>query len=80
MPLTRIKIENFKSIMYCDASLSGLNVLLGENGTGKTNILEAIYYFYQNLTDSCANTTVFDENNHFSNEVKITLFLIFRNS
>lgn len=77
MPLTRIKIENFKSIMYCDASLSGLNVLLGENGTGKTNILEAIYYFYQNLTDSCANTTVFDENNHFSNEVKITLFFDF---
>lgn len=73
MPLARVKIENFKSIKYCDISLPELNVLIGENGTGKTTILESIDYFHRNLPDSNANEHVFDENNHFSNEVKITL-------
>ena len=52
MPLTRLIIKNFKSIKNCDISLSELNVLIGENGTGKTNLLDAISYFYRNLTDS----------------------------
>ena len=77
MPLTRVKIENFKSIRRCDLSLSALNVLIGENGTGKTNILEALFYFYQNLTETHISTEVFDENNRFSNEVKITLYFDF---
>ena len=38
MPLTRLCIKNFKSIKSCDISFSELNVLIGENGTGKTNI------------------------------------------
>ena len=42
MPLTRLIIKNFKSIKNCDISLSELNVLIGENGTGKTNLLDAI--------------------------------------
>ena len=73
MPLARVKIENFKSIKRCDISLSELNVLIGENGTGKTNILEAINYFYSNLIDSNADDYVFDENNRYSNQVRITL-------
>lgn len=77
MPLTRVKIENFKAIKYCDISLSELNVFLGENGTGKTSILEAIYYFYQNLTETNISNSIFDDNNHFSNEVKITLYFDF---
>lgn len=77
MPLTRVKIENFKSIRYCDISLSELNVLIGENGTGKTNILEALDYFYQNLTESHISNSVFDENNRFSNEVNITVYFDF---
>lgn len=77
MPLTRVKIENYKSIRHCDVSLSGLNLLIGENGTGKTNVLEAVYYFYQNLTETYVSNGVFDENNRFSNEVKITLYFDF---
>lgn len=73
MPLARIIINNFKSIKSCDISLSELNVLIGENGTGKTNLLDAINYFYHNLTDSNASVHVFDENNHYSNEARITL-------
>ena len=73
MPLARVKIENFKSIKRCEISLSELNVLIGENGTGKTNILEAINYFYSNLVDSNEDNYVFDENNRYSNQVKIAL-------
>ena len=77
MPLTRVSIENYKSIRHCDISVSELSILIGENGTGKTSILEAMLYFYNNLTESCASNDVFDENNRFSNEVRITLFFDF---
>ena len=73
MPLTRLCIKNFKSIKSCDISFSELNVLIGENGTGKTNILDAINYFYRNLTESNTSDRIFDENNHYSNELRITL-------
>ena len=46
MPLTHIRIENFKSIKRCDLDLCNLNTLTGANGTGKTNILDALNYFY----------------------------------
>ena len=73
MPLTRLTIKNFKSIKNCDITLSELNVFIGENGTGKTNLLDAISYFYRNLTSSDISTEIFDENNHYSNEAKISL-------
>lgn len=73
VPLTRLIIRNFKSIKDCDISLSELNVLIGENGTGKTNLLDAISYFYRNLISSNISTKIFDENNHYSNEVRISL-------
>ena len=44
MPLTRLIIKNYKSIKNCDISLEKLNVLIGENGSGKTTILDAINY------------------------------------
>jgi len=77
MPLTRVSIENYKSVRRCDISVTELSILIGENGTGKTSILEAMLYFYNNLTNACASDAVFDENNRFSNEVRITLFFDF---
>lgn len=77
MSLTRLIIKNFKSIKSCEMSLSSLNLLIGENGTGKTNILEAINYFYSNLTSENTSNTVFDENNHYSNEIRIGLIFDF---
>lgn len=73
MPLTHIRIENFKSIKRCDLDLCNLNALIGANGTGKTNILDAMNYFYNNLTEQHIQNDIFDLNNRFSNEVKITL-------
>jgi predicted ATPase len=39
-----ITIENFKSIARLDLELGRVNVLIGENGCGKTNLLEAIAF------------------------------------
>lgn len=38
----RIQIENYKSVQSLDIELGRLNVFIGANGCGKTNILEAI--------------------------------------
>ena len=73
MPLTHIRIENYKSIKRCDLDLNNLNALIGANGTGKTNILDAVSYFYSNLTEQHIDNAVFDLNNKFSNQVRITL-------
>jgi len=72
--LSRIRIENYKSIKKCDIQLNKLNLLIGANGTGKTNILSAISYFYDNLTTKRIDDEIFDLNNKYSNQVKITLY------
>lgn len=40
--LTRVCIENFRSIARADVELGRLTVIIGANGSGKTNLLEAI--------------------------------------
>ena len=40
--ITEINIKNFKSIVDLTLPLSNFNVFIGENGCGKSNILEAI--------------------------------------
>lgn len=42
--ITEINIKNFKSIVDISLNLGRFNVLIGENGCGKSNILEAITY------------------------------------
>ncbi|MBX7047160.1 MAG: ATP-binding protein [Ignavibacteria bacterium] len=39
-----VHIENFKSVVNLDLELGQFNVLIGENGCGKSNILEAIAF------------------------------------
>lgn len=42
-PLKHVVLENYKSIKRLEVNLqTNLNVIIGENGTGKTNILRAI--------------------------------------
>ena len=40
--INRVNIKNFKSITEIDVPLGTINVLIGANGSGKSNILEAI--------------------------------------
>lgn len=40
--IRRLQIENFKSIRHADLELESINLFIGENGAGKSNILEAL--------------------------------------
>jgi len=40
--IRQIEIDNFKSIRHADIELGNINLFIGENGAGKSNILEAI--------------------------------------
>jgi len=42
--IKEVKINNFKSVQDLTLSLSQFNVLIGSNGSGKSNILEAIAF------------------------------------
>ena len=45
MRLDKLLLINFKNIQQVELSLSeGFNCFVGENGAGKTNILDAVYY------------------------------------
>lgn len=44
MQILRAKLENFRGYESCDfVPCKGVNVLMGNNGQGKTNLLEALY-------------------------------------
>ena len=74
MGIEKIEIENYKSIKKCSITLKQLNLLIGENGCGKTNVISAMKYFYQNmLTEQQDNINIFDQNNKFSNQIKIAI-------
>ena len=42
MKITRLKIENFRSVRALDLSLGDTTVLIGQNNAGKTAILDAV--------------------------------------
>ena len=44
--IQEIRIKNFKSVQKLKLELGRVNVLIGANGCGKSNILEAIYRIY----------------------------------
>ena len=55
MYLKDIKLSNFKSYGEVEISFShNINCLVGNNGVGKTNLLDAIYYL--SLTKSYFNS------------------------
>lgn len=45
--LTRLRAKNFKSLRAFDASLGSLNVLVGPNMGGKSNIIDALRFLYE---------------------------------
>lgn len=69
-----MKIKRYKSIENCDIAIGKENLLVGENGSGKSNFISAIKYFYSNLLESNKSECVFDENNRYSNEVVISIY------
>src|SRR5215210_4107750 len=50
--LTRVVLENYKSIARCDVPLGSLTFLVGANGSGKSNFLDALRFVADALRSS----------------------------
>jgi predicted ATPase len=48
--IRRIVLKNFKSIGSCDVRLKPLTYLVGQNGAGKSNFLDALHFVSDSLT------------------------------
>lgn len=53
--LNRIILINYKSIGYCDVTLGPLTYLVGSNGAGKSNFLDALHFVRDALDGSLDN-------------------------
>ncbi|MEA3353420.1 MAG: AAA family ATPase [Campylobacterota bacterium] len=53
--IERIHIENFKSIYDLDINLGRVNLFIGENGSGKSNLLEALVFVSANQSNKLDN-------------------------
>ncbi|WPB56246.1 AAA family ATPase [Xylophilus sp. GOD-11R] len=53
--ITRVILRNFRSIGYCDVQLGPLTYLVGANGSGKSNFLDALHLISDALTGSLDN-------------------------
>lgn len=62
--LEHIKVEGFKSIKSLDISMKPINILIGANGSGKSNFI-SLFTFLRNLSEGKLQTYV--EKNGFAN-------------
>ncbi len=53
--ITRVRLENYKSIKFCDVNLEPITVLVGQNGSGKSNFLDAIFFISDALQTSLSD-------------------------
>ena len=52
MKITKVEVENFRSIKKYDFEVSDFNVFVGQNNHGKTNLFEALDWFDSGKTES----------------------------
>ncbi len=80
--LDRIRIKNFKSIKDLDFELKSLNILIGENGAGKSNFIDALDFLKNIINRNLQNYTaahggadnILYYGKKFSKEIEIELF------
>lgn len=53
--IQRVVLRNYKSIGHCDVRLSPLTYLIGQNGAGKSNFLDALHFVRDALAGSLDN-------------------------
>ena len=73
MPIVRFQVHNSKSLNKVDIALEDINCFIGENGTGKTNILKCLNFFYLSLTEKRFESSLFDKDNPYNDYLEITL-------
>lgn len=49
--IKRIKIRNFRSIVDLDIKVDKMNILVGLNDVGKSNVLKALNLFFNGETE-----------------------------
>ncbi|MGB0372465.1 MAG: ATP-dependent nuclease [Opitutales bacterium] len=49
MRISKITVENYRSIRRVEVDVSNFNVFVGQNNHGKTNLFEAIQWFYKGV-------------------------------
>ena len=57
--IKRVYADNFRCLVNFELRLDRLNLLLGENGTGKTTVFEVVYRIQQFLAGSAKVTALF---------------------
>ena len=72
MQISKITIDNFRSIEHAVLSPSAFNVLVGQNNHGKTNFFEAIEWFYNGSGDLAQITFMHDNQRDVSVELEYT--------
>lgn len=50
--IDRLILRNYRSIGYCDVRLSPLTYLVGHNGAGKSNFMDALHFVRDALFNS----------------------------
>ncbi|MFQ9115692.1 retron Eco8 family effector endonuclease [uncultured Eubacterium sp.] len=77
MGVTRINIRNYKSIKRVSINLErkryDLQCFIGINGSGKSNLLDAIDYFYKMLINENGKQKIIDTNNKYLQSAEIEL-------
>ncbi len=56
--INQVQLRNYKSIHFCDVSLEPLTIFVGQNGSGKSNFLDALG-FLTDLMDSRVSHAVY---------------------
>jgi predicted ATPase len=66
--ITRVVLENYKSIAFCDIELGPLSILVGPNGAGKSNFLDGLRFLSEAM--KLPVDKVFDRRGGFGNVIR----------
>lgn len=69
MKISRVSVKNFRSIKDADIVLDNFSIFVGQNNHGKTNLFEAINWFYN--SKSSAEELYFNKNTNEPIEVEL---------
>lgn len=70
MKISKIRVENFRSLKSLVIETSRFNIFVGQNNHGKTNLFEAIHWFY----NSKSSTDDLHFNRDSSLDIEVELF------
>lgn len=72
MKITRIKIENFRSIKNTEFNTTDFNIAVGQNNCGKTNFFESIQFLFNGLSRG-QNVSELKHKRQTENEILVEL-------